>query len=82
MKTATIRQVRNDFGKVLEWVAAGEEVTILRRNRPVARIVPPRPEASPEVALPDFTERARAIFGGRRTRLVESLLREREKRNC
>ncbi len=30
VKTATVRQVRNDFGKVLESVAASEEVTILK----------------------------------------------------
>jgi len=78
VKIATVRQVRNDFGKVLEWVAAGEEVTVLKRRRPVARILPPRPTLASDVAMPDFTARARAIFGGRRTRLVESLLRARE----
>lgn len=36
MKTATIRQVRHDFSTVLTWVAAGEEVTVLNRTRPVA----------------------------------------------
>jgi prevent-host-death family protein len=81
MKTATVREVRNEFGKVLEWVAAGEEITVLKRNRPVARILPPRPQAASAVALPDFTARARTIFGDRRTRLVESLLVEREGRN-
>ena len=43
MKTATIRQVRHDFGTVLAWIAEGEEVTVLNRTRPVARILPPRP---------------------------------------
>ena len=41
MKTATIRQVRNDFGTVLGWINAGEEVTILKRRQPVARLLPP-----------------------------------------
>lgn len=77
MKTATIRQVRNDFGTVLSWVANGEEVTVLNRTRPVARICPPRPQAQPVFRMPDFTARAKAIFGNRRTHAVEHLLKER-----
>ncbi|MFO1491753.1 MAG: type II toxin-antitoxin system prevent-host-death family antitoxin [Kiritimatiellia bacterium] len=66
MKTATIRQVRNDLGTVLAWVAEGEEVTVLNRTRPVARICPPRPQPAPaKFKMPDFAARAKAIFGDR-----------------
>ena len=65
MKTATIRQVRNDFGSVLHWVACGEEVTVTRRTHPVAMIVPPRPVRRARVALPDFGARLRATYGNR-----------------
>ena len=78
MKTATIRQVRNDFGTVLHWVAEGEEVTVLNRTRPVARILPPRPQVQETVRIPNFTARAKAIFGDRQTHAVEALLQERE----
>ena len=78
MKTATIRQVRNDFGTVLRWVAEGEEVTVLNRTRPVARILPPRPQVQATVRMPDFTARVKAIFGNRETHAVEALLKERE----
>jgi len=80
MKTATIRQVRNDLGTVLEWVAQGEEVTIVRRRTPVARILPPRPQTTAPVTMPDFARRARAIFGRKRTHLLQALLDEREER--
>ena len=64
MKTATIRQVRHDFTTVLAWVAAGEEVTVLNRTRPVARICPPRaPAPAKKFKMPDFAARAKAIFG-------------------
>jgi len=78
MKTATIRQIRNDFGTVLHWVADGEEVTILNRTHPVARLLPPRPQPVRHVTPPDFTARAKAIFGNRRTHAVDALLKERE----
>ena len=63
MKTATIRQVRHDFSTVLAWVAAGEEVTVLNRTRPVARLCPPRAQTPAKFKMPDFAARAKAIFG-------------------
>ena len=78
MKTATIRQVHNDFSTVLAWVAEGEEVTVLNRTRPVARICPPLPEAPANFKMPDFAARAKAIFGDRI--IPNSVLREREER--
>jgi prevent-host-death family protein len=82
MKTATIREIRNHFPRVLAWVNGGEEVTVLNRSRPVARLLPPRPVVSRAVTIPDFAARAQAIFGHRKTHLVEALLREREERRC
>ena len=77
MKTATIRQVRHDFSTVLSWVAGGEEVTVLNRTRPVARICPPRAPATPaKFKMPDFAARAKAIFGDRI--IPNAVLRERE----
>lgn len=64
MKTATIRQMRHDLNTVLEWVAEGEEVTVLKRSKPVALLCPLRaaaPKSRPK--MPDFAARAKAIFG-------------------
>jgi antitoxin (DNA-binding transcriptional repressor) of toxin-antitoxin stability system len=77
MKTVTIRQVHNDFSAVLALVAQGEEVTVLNRTRPVARICPPLPEAPPaNFKMPDFAARAKAIFGDRM--IPNVVLEERE----
>ena len=65
MKTATIRQVRNDFGSVLHWVACGEEVMVTRRKHPVAMIVPPRPIRRARAVCPDFATRLHATYGDR-----------------
>ena len=78
MKIATIRQVRHDFGTVLAWVAEGEEVTVLNRTRPVARICPPRAQTPARFKMPDFAARAKQIFGDRQTHITDIVLEERE----
>jgi antitoxin (DNA-binding transcriptional repressor) of toxin-antitoxin stability system len=40
MKTATVRHLRNHYSAVLRWIDAGEEVSISRRGKVVARLVP------------------------------------------
>ncbi len=45
MKTATVRELRNQYRSVLGWVEAGEEVTISRRGRVIARLVPEKPKS-------------------------------------
>ncbi|MEP2775702.1 MAG: type II toxin-antitoxin system prevent-host-death family antitoxin [Luteolibacter sp.] len=44
MKTATVRELRNHYNTLLEWVAMGEEVVITKRGKSVARLVPELPE--------------------------------------
>lgn len=40
MKTATVRELRNHYNTLLDWVAGGEEVVITKRGKSVARLVP------------------------------------------
>ena len=60
MKTATIRKMQHNLSEVLSWVQRGEEVHVLRRNKVVARLLPPQPQPSKS---PDFVARARAVWG-------------------
>jgi antitoxin (DNA-binding transcriptional repressor) of toxin-antitoxin stability system len=66
MKTATVRDLRNNFSKLEAWLAEGETIDIRRRNRSVGRLSPP--EASPgavnEPAV-DFEARRKLIWGDR-----------------
>lgn len=41
MKSTTVRELRNNYSKVLGWVADGEEVQVTRRGKVVAKVVPP-----------------------------------------
>jgi len=40
MKTATVRDLRNDFGRLSKWIEAGETVEILKRGKPFAELTP------------------------------------------
>lgn len=62
MKTATVADLRNDFRRVGAWVNAGEEVQILKRGKPFAKLVPIR-EASTKPPKVDFSARLKEIWG-------------------
>ena len=56
MKTATVRELRNRYTQLLEWIDAGEEIRITRRGIVIARLVPEnRSRAHPGV---DWTRSA------------------------
>ena len=40
MKTATIRDLRNDFARLSKWLEQGETIEILKRGKAVAELVP------------------------------------------
>jgi prevent-host-death family protein len=48
IKTATVRDLRNHFSRLLAWIAAGEEITLTQRGKPVARLSPARTPAGLE----------------------------------
>jgi prevent-host-death family protein len=42
-----IHQAKTHFSKLLEQVAVGEEVIIARAGKPIAKLVPIKPQAAP-----------------------------------
>ena len=40
MKTATIRDLRNDFARLSKWLDQGETIEIIKRGKLVAELVP------------------------------------------
>lgn len=46
MHAINVKEARQNLRAVLDRVAAGEEVVLLRHGRPVARMVPPEPAAA------------------------------------
>lgn len=64
MKTATLRQLRHEFGSVLALVEQGEAVEITKRGRIIALLSPPpRVKATPAKSRPDFAARLKRIYG-------------------
>jgi antitoxin (DNA-binding transcriptional repressor) of toxin-antitoxin stability system len=63
MKTASNRDVRHHFSRVLEWVANGEQVDITHRRRSVARLVPVPGRKAGRRRMPDVTARLQKVFG-------------------
>ncbi len=64
MKTATVRQLRHDFGSVLDWVEAGEAVGISKRGKIIALLSPPPAQKPSRVRRrPDFIGRLKRIYG-------------------
>lgn len=55
MKTATVRELRNNYNRLLAWVDQGEEVKITKRGKTVARLIAENPYASKKV---DWTKSA------------------------
>lgn len=64
MKTATLRQLRHDFGSVLAWVEQGEPVEISKRGKIIALLSPPPlPKPAKPRKRPDFAARLKRIYG-------------------
>jgi len=60
MRTAGVRQARQDLTALLDEVRKGREVTITDRGRPVARLVPLKPR-QPFPDLANVRRKARPI---------------------
>jgi len=60
MKRATVRDLRYRFSDVEASLAEGEDIEIVRRGRPIARLIP---VATKGGRMPDFLTRMRAIHG-------------------
>lgn len=65
MKTATLRDLRNDFSKLEAWLGEGEQICIEKRGKPIAMLTPVDAATVKKVKMPDFAARRKAIWGDR-----------------
>jgi antitoxin (DNA-binding transcriptional repressor) of toxin-antitoxin stability system len=65
MKTASVRELRQNFPRVLAWLQAGEEVAITLRRQAVATLIPRPPNKRTRRPLPDLAARLEKVFGQR-----------------
>ncbi len=73
MRTAGIREARQNLTELLDDVKKGREVVITDRGRPVARLAP----VGQRHAFPDLA-RVRRAFRGRAPQLSNTVLEERD----
>jgi antitoxin (DNA-binding transcriptional repressor) of toxin-antitoxin stability system len=64
MKTATVRELRNEFAKLEAWLGEGEEIRIEKRGQAIAMLSPMTVEEKP-LKMPDFAARRKATWGDR-----------------
>lgn len=50
----SIRELRNNGGEIVDRAANGEQITITRGGKPVARLTPLNPEPTAEMVLERF----------------------------
>lgn len=65
MKTASVRDIRQNFPRIMTWIADGEHVAITMRRKVVARLVPEKPPIRRKIKAPDFEAISQGIFGDR-----------------
>ena len=65
MKSASVRDLRQDFPRILAWIEAGEEVAITMRRQAIARLVPLPRKKQPKGRMPDIAGRLQRVFGTR-----------------
>lgn len=66
MKTATLRELRNEFSTLQAWLDEGETIRIEKRGTPVAYLTPVQSAPSTVPSnLPDAAARRKAIWGDR-----------------
>jgi antitoxin (DNA-binding transcriptional repressor) of toxin-antitoxin stability system len=66
MKTATVRDLRNNFAMLEAWLRDGVDVCIEKRGEPVAMLTAmKRKRNATKVKNPDFEARRKAIWGDR-----------------
>jgi prevent-host-death family protein len=63
MKTATVRELRHAFPKVLRWIEQGETVTLTKRGKPVAQVTPPPAPKPRKIQWPDIVARTKSYCG-------------------
>jgi len=67
MKTATVRQLRNEFPRIEAWVQEGESINISKRGKVIATLVPVSVNAAAgkRVIKPDIMARLSETWGSR-----------------
>ncbi len=72
MGQINVRDLRNRFSPVSDWIEQGETVEILKRGRPFAHLMPVREVKRREFQVPDFRNRLETAYPHPRLEAEES----------
>jgi antitoxin (DNA-binding transcriptional repressor) of toxin-antitoxin stability system len=61
MKTATVGEIQKNIGKILKDIHLGEEITIIRRGKPIAKLTALSPKKN--IEWPEFYNDAIELKG-------------------
>ena len=65
MKSASVRDLRQDFARILAWLQAGEKVAITLRREAIATLIPSPLKKRAKRPMPDISARLEKVFGQR-----------------
>ena len=65
MKTATVRDLRNNFARLSAWIGEGESVEITKGGKAFARLVPASDRKARRLVKVDFAKQLRKTWGKR-----------------
>ncbi len=65
MKTATVRDLRNNFARLSAWIGEGQSVEITKGGKAFARLVPASEGKPRKLVKVDFAKQLRKTWGSR-----------------
>ena len=65
MKTATVRDLRNNFARLSAWLAEGGSVEITKAGKAFARLMPASEDKARPLVKVDFAKQVRKTWGRR-----------------
>ena len=65
MKTATVRDLRNNFARLSAWIGDGQSVEITKGGKAFARLVPASEGKARKLVKVDFARQLRKTWGRR-----------------
>lgn len=74
MKTATVRDLRYRFPQIETHLREGDEITITKRRRAIARLVPLKPKPLKKPVWPDVMALLNGIYGDRVSKVTTAKL--------
>jgi prevent-host-death family protein len=73
MKTATVRELRNNFARLAKWIEHGEQITITRNGETFAKLLPATPDKPPKVDWAAHLKKHKPVGKGMSKEATEKL---------